>query len=318
MQPGRLVGHLLNEIGVSDDGQGRHAGLIETVLRKHAEEGIITLECSGKVVNGYRLKTSPKRVSVPSHLKASVSTPPPTEELEVTPREEEEAVADSQLSRAEMVTLALRCLQEEADEDGQVFISSAAQLISDKLEISYDAARELNKVLHLLQLRTSPSGRNPGGRRPHKVSMEIKEVTEEMIKAARQSTDSEPEAASESVAAETAEEIDDDAATKLATIITSLEAELVAERAAREEAEKLTRVVQELEAKIATLEGTIEDQNRAMAEGTRVLNTLTTESEELKTKLATAEEELNTHRKQALVKRAPSPQVAQILERYKV
>ena len=325
-QPGRLLAHLANELGVENDSTRRHSATLESLLTKYEEQGTIELERSGSVLNGYTVvkpltaKKSPS--SRPVAIVKTVDTTemqPPVEAAEEAsePQQEEkkeEAVqvsAEPSLSREELLTLALKALQEESNEKGEVFISSTNEMIADKLGVSPHVAKDLNGILGRLGLRISPQGRNPGGVRPHWVSREVTEVTSEMLALARKSSGSQSatESASEGTAAS-------DVETKLAEIITGLEvtikeqnAKLAEYAASAAAADRLAEVVQELEAKIASYEVT-------MAEATKALDMKVDEREVLMRTCDALRNEARELRAQQLIKAAPSPAVASILERY--
>lgn len=291
-QPGRLVAHLLNELNVESDSNRSVAQTIEHALEKLEKDGIIRLQRSGRILNGYRVvkKTKKRATSVAAQ---SVSTEPQPE----ASREEEAVESPKELSRAEEVTLALLALQGQADEQGNLYVSSTAEVIAESLGVSLERAKELNRPLGQLELRISPVGRNPQGKRPHWVSREVSEVTEEML------------AGAEKLRPAPGEATTDETEQQLLDIIEGLEAQLVEAAGAREDAERLAEVVGELEAKVAEYDTT-------MREATIELDRKGQEVKLLKEEHDRLTLEVRELRAQQMQRATPSKRTQDILARY--
>ena len=307
-QPGRLLGHVVNEIGVESDSTRKYGTMVEKALEKLEDEGVIELDRSGAVLNGFEAKKQPitKKAVASTKPSTSKSTAPlkATEPIPATttPEEAKEVSKTEKLARHEMVTLALNTLQVAADEDGNLYVSSAVQVIVDELGVTAEEAKNLNDPLGRLGLRKSPRGRNDDGKKPHWVSLKVTEVTEAMLSTTAKPLSERPTPASSS-----------DAEAGLLEIIEGLEARNGELAASAEAAEKLAGIVEELEAKIATredetrlltgqLEAKISAYEDAMRSATEQMNALLTEVREL--------------RAQQLALAAPSPAVANVLKRY--
>lgn len=301
-QPGRLLAHLLNEINVENDQQRMHSRTLERALDRLEAVGVIHLERTGSVLNGYvvtakgkRELASKKKVSrkQPSQAhQASKQVDPAATQTDKLEQGDNE-VPNLDMPRHELVTLALQALQVQADSQGHLYVRSTAAVIAEALGISEDQARELNRPLGALGLRKSPRGQNPGNRRPHWVTLKVTEVTETML-----SMDS-----SDVVAAPSDHEA------KLLEVIADLERQL-------EEAIKDARSSADLREQLFMLQETHERDQAAMAEGARVLGLMTAEKESLTQELELAKAQLREANAQLLAAVAPSAAVQEVLERY--
>ncbi len=295
-QPGRLIGHLLNELGVATDNNNKFAETIERVLEKLERNGELELDRSGAIFNGYRFIKKPKPAPKPQQKSTpvvSVPTPAPAPAQEE--QEQDMSTAGSGFTRAELVTMALNVLQDKADEKGHVYVPSAIGLIMETLEVSESEAKELNEPLHRLGLRTSPRGRNDEGKRPHWVSLEVTEVTDEMLEVAR----SKPEP----------EQIGSDVEQRLLGVIAELESQLAERQADVETAERLAEIIEGLESGIAAQDALMQDATSALDVKTRELEKMAEERDTLK-------QEVRELRAQLLKRSTPSAAVASVLQRY--
>ena len=245
----------------------------------------------GPVTTSYR-EPRPKKVS------ATVGTHQPN------PAVSENTKAFAELPLHEQVTLALMALQEVADENGNIYHSSTAKVIADKLEIPIGFARSLNKRLFHLGLRKSASGRGAGVTRPHWVSMDVKELTAQTINSFG-SDESSHKLGSESV--------DDEVASKLVEIIKTLEqtqCDLQAELdQARAEAAKLVEIVKILEQKLA-------ERDDVVAKASVEIDSLREHVSRLEVSEKTLKEEAAKLKSQLETRRSGNPEIQAILERH--
>jgi|GEM_PF-3116714 len=341
-QPGRLLAHLLNELKVEADSTRARSGIIENALEKLEEAGIVTLGRTGNVLNSYKvteagaaaLRANRKRVTekrpaskLPVTVPAAASAqeaPAPAEEtaakVEVAPAPAEvEAPSEAtKLSRHEMVTMALHVLQEESDDDGHIYVPSSSRIIAQALGLSKSEADGLNFSLGELRLRTSPRGRNDDGRRPHWVSKEIKEVTEEMLTQAGKKTE-QPRADSDDDQTQVGEAVDE----TLVEIITGLEQELAEVRRENDElrgnaqaTDELVEIITGLEATKAELEQKLLRADTMMQEGSQTLQRLSDEVERLTGELESTRSQLTEANAKLVVQYAPSAKAQEVLRRY--
>lgn len=294
-QPGRLVAHLLNELNVESDSNRSVAQTIERALEKLEKEGTIRLQRSGHILNGYRVVKKAKKGATP----VAAQPDPITPLTEASPKEEamEPPEPPKELTRAEEVTLALLALQGQADDQGNLYVSSTAEVIAEALGISLERAKELNRPLGQLELRISPVGRNPHGKRPHWVSREVNEVTDEML------------AGAEKLRPTPSEVTGDETEQQLLDIIEGLEAQLAEAAGARQDAERLAEVVVELEAKIA-------ERDATMREATIQLDQKGQEAKLLKEECDRLTHEVRELRALQMQRAVPSKRTQDILARY--
>ena len=311
-QPGRLLGHLMNELGVETDSKRTQSSAIELALEKLEAVGLIEVQRSGSVLNGYRAipqQTSKNRPAA----KASGQSPTPSvpvRALAPTIPESTEEVktmnkTEVNVITAEQVTLALNVLQIEADENGHIRVKSIPELIAKELDVPLARANTLNGWLYDLGLRTSPVGRNPRGERPHWVNTEVDEVTDEMLKAAKSGS-------SPSKTSVPSEEVE----TSLLGIIEKLEGQLEEHKVSSQSAERLTDIIDELEKRLAERDEAIIAATKKLDELTAASASLAEERNVLQAKLDDTERQLRENRAQLLKASAPSKRVLDVLERY--
>lgn len=313
-QPGRLLGHLMNELNVESDSTRSKSAIIERALDKLATDGIVELDKTGCVLNGYRVTAKGERELNPQRrtrkaavLGSAVSAQPiespvvPVTSIPAAPKEPlvvDVAPPSSPMPRHELVTLALKVLQESADKQGYLFVPSSAALIAEKLGISEAEAKELNAPLGQLGLRRSPQGRNSGAK-PHWVSMDIVDVTVDMLAAAGKVKLSEPTEAEQ-----------------LVVIISDLEQELAQAHADAETAEALNAIIGNLETENADFRTTAERNQTAMQEAAGELDRLGSELTQAQADNVSLQTQLREANAKLLVRAAPSAAVRETLARY--
>lgn len=304
-QQGRLIQHVMNELSIGNDRNMRAHNAIRDCLEEFADEGTIKLYRTGKVLNGYRVTQRPKDAApAPKPRSDQPATLPALPDLSTSPQEVSNEMPDEKkpdLSRAELVTLALHALQEAADERGHLYVPSSAQIIADSLGVSIPEANELNRPLATLGLRTSPRGRNPRFERPHLVSLEAKVVTEAMLESVRgartlRSKDSQVPGLP----------VEADQLVEIIELLEQQVAELTAQAAG----------IDDLLAVISQLEEARAEDAKAMAEAGRVLEVKVAEVAKLTTERDALRSEVDSLRAQVLQKVVPSPKVAEVLKRY--
>lgn len=224
-QPGRLVAHLLNELGVAGDHSSREREAINAALIRMEDLGEINLDRAGGILNGVKYvepanrptKTvgpgvsEPVRTAVGAALKASVSSaateaqsaPPPS----VT-RDKPEAAQDAQKPERmtadgmpSILTKALHVLQEYARQFGDgngefampdggtsgVIESALTDLTHSQVVRVRDYLNKLELVMHWL-----PQGAWGMKNRRVRVDMEVVTVTSEMFTKLKTSTSERP------------------------------------------------------------------------------------------------------------------------------
>lgn len=299
-QPGRLLGHLMNELNVESDSTRSKSAIIERALDKLVADGIIELDKTGCVLNGYRVTAKGERELNPQRRTSRKAAVPVTP-IAAAPKEPlvvDVAPPSSPMPRHELVTLALKVLQESADKQGNLFVPSSAALISEKLGIPEAEAKELNAPLGQLGLRRSPQGRNSGAK-PHWVSMDVVDVTVDMLATAGKVKLSEPTEAEQ-----------------LVVIISDIEQELAQAHADVKAAEALNAIISDLETENADLRTTAERNQVAMQEAASELDRLGSELTQARADNVSLQTQLREANAKLLVRAAPSAAVRETLARY--
>jgi hypothetical protein len=195
-QPGRLLAHLLNELTLIPDRNGKSEAEIVYLLEAMAESGEITTDRRGKLWDGVTYVGLVDPTPVPECAEVSVihdSTP--TNEEDSTTREEfkmSETEPQKSGSRIDNLNAALRELRKVANpETGEIRRDSAAIIIAMGLGVSKAVANSLNGTLGKLQLRLTEGSK---ASLVHLIDMSDTVVTEEMLRGV-ESKDETPEVA---------------------------------------------------------------------------------------------------------------------------
>ena len=182
-QPGRLIGHLLNELNLLPDKGNRAAIAITQLLEKMEQAGEVRLMSSGTILNSVELL--PKQVDSNTD-QAEVQEPPvviASKEETLQPQEtmmDENVVSDGRPSHRETLSLALLALQCAADkETGVIRGQSAAKIIvqglAQDVTLTEVQAAALNTTLGKLGYRSTTGARST---LQHIINMKVTEVTQ--------------------------------------------------------------------------------------------------------------------------------------------